>query len=84
MQRGYCKGCGRPVYWVKTKRGKVMPVNTLPARFWYNPYGRYKLMTVTGEIVSCDLTGKGKESGVGYTSHFATCPNAQDYRNRKQ
>lgn len=23
---GTCKGCGRPIWWVKSKAGKIMPV----------------------------------------------------------
>ena len=43
-----CKGCSAWIYWIRTNRGSMMPVD---------PDG---------------------------TSHFATCPNAQRFRKRKE
>ena len=42
-----CRGCGDPVYWIKTKAGQNMPLN---------PDG---------------------------TSHFATCPKANQFRKKE-
>lgn len=82
MQAGYCRACGRSIYWAKTTKGRMMPVNPIPLRFWHNPHGLHRLVTITGEVAACDLSGSGRESGIGYTSHFATCPKANTFRRK--
>jgi hypothetical protein len=44
-----CRGCGGPIQWWKTPKGKFMPMDV-------------------------DLDGNSKP-------HWATCPNAKDFRN---
>ncbi len=53
-----CAGCGAEIYWVKSMKGRAMPVNTK----------KQSLITPEGNVVS------------GYTSHFATCPKAADFK----
>lgn len=84
MKRGICRGCGAPIYWVKTKAGKSMPVNTTPVPFWAEAGARGKVVTADGAVVSCNLTGSRETiSGFGYTSHFSTCPKAGTFRKNK-
>lgn len=64
LDKGKCSSCGAPVLWVVMGSGKRMPLNPEPK----------KLVTLDdmpearGYVTDC------------YTSHFATCPNAQAHR----
>lgn len=55
-----CRSCGAQIVWMKTKRGKNIPVDAETA----NP----------GERVF--------QYGV-HTSHFSTCPNADQHRKKR-
>lgn len=75
-----CRSCNRPVYWAKTRGGKSMPVDAAPA-----PDGNIFLSVskATGAL-SAIAIGPGTARPPGrnrYTSHFATCPNADEHRN---
>lgn len=61
-----CRGCGRPVIWLKTNGTK--------------PDGSPKLMPVNAESVR-----QGDESfdSKRHKSHFADCPNANDFRKKE-
>lgn len=78
-----CRGCGRPILWIGTPAGKSMPCDPQPVAFWQRKGGMAKIVTPNGEVVSADLDGlPGMESGEGYISHFATCPEAERFRSR--
>lgn len=77
-----CRSCGADMVWVVTRKGKRMPLDPKPSeegRFVYD-----------GD----DADGKPKvaylrdgqlkfHTGERYTSHFATCPNADQHRGRE-
>lgn len=76
-----CKGCGAEIIWVKTFGGKSMPCDPEQIIYWAKPGGRAKIVTPNGEIYSAELQGDlNKATGVGYISHFATCPQANSFR----
>lgn len=56
-----CKGCGAPVVWIRTERGRSAPCDPIAVT----------VITLGGESVR------------GYTSHFATCPQAARFRKTK-
>ena len=56
----YCSKCNAPIEWVKTEKGKNMPVDA---------------ETYHGEPMY-DYTK--------HQSHFASCPNAEEYRGHSQ
>ena len=60
-----CKGCGKPIAFVKNEAGKTVPLDVRAPV--------YKLKE--------DFTGAQVASLVEnfYTSHFATCPKANDF-----
>lgn len=63
--------------WIRTKAGKNMPVN--PEMISYRrpkEGGRAmeKIVTQIGEVVCADRVNSSQAEGVGYISHFATCP----------
>ena len=78
-----CKSCGAEIIWIKTPAGKAMPCNPEPIVYWKTKGGNIKIVTPNGEVVSAETSGiPGTESGIGYISHFATCPAAAKHRKR--
>lgn len=75
-----CRSCGADIYWIKMKSGKSMPCDVKPILYSQNPEGDLTLVTPDGRVIRGfeDLTQKE----IGYTSHFATCPNADQHRRR--
>lgn len=86
-----CEACGAPVIWVANdKTGKVAPIDLRP-----DPAGNILLNWSAGRPMAppTSYTVLGKPDAVTpslfeddtrprYTSHFATCPNADHYRRR--
>lgn len=80
---GTCRGCGKPIYWIKTPAGKSIPCDPEQVRYWKRPGGSQKIVTPWGEVVSAELSGDLNDTTyVGYISHFATCPQANSFRRR--
>ena len=69
-----CRGCDAEVKWLKTTAGKPMIVD-LPARTITEP----KL----GEIIVLEngvMQRNPPAGAVGYTPHWATCPQAKTFK----
>ena len=78
-----CKACGQEIIWIKTKAGKAMPCDPEQVVYYKKKGGSQKIVTPNGEVVSAELSGlPGTETGVGHTSHFASCPAAEQFRRR--
>ena len=73
---GKCRSCGQQVIWIKTVAGKNMSCN--PQLVTYRQ-GDGKEKIVTPKLVGA---GTQDATGVGYISHFATCPNAARHRKK--
>ena len=75
-----CRGCGNEIAFIKTTKGKAMPVN--PESVKFVPAGgpnTYVLMD--GSVAR----GRGVEYGdtetkIGYISHFATCTARDEFK----
>lgn len=73
-----CRSCEAPIVWVKTRRGKKMPVDAEP-----DPAGLFVLEGMAGELVAHKAGPlDGAAGGELYTSHFATCPDGDQWRQR--
>ena len=82
--KSICRGCGRPIIWIRTGGKKSMPCDPEPVTYWQTPGGCQKIVTRNGEVLSAELNGpEDKATGVGYISHFATCPKADMFRRLK-
>jgi len=76
-----CHGCGRPIQWVETMRGKRMPIDP-------EPRDDGNIILLTGYTsVGPTMARRAKVIRAGehlgethYATHLATCP----VRNRKQ
>lgn len=83
MKRGNCRGCGADIVWIQTTAGKSMPCDPEPVIYWAKKGASGKVVTPNGEVISCVFEGDiNKATGIGYISHFSTCPEAGSFRNK--
>jgi hypothetical protein len=75
-----CKSCGKPIVWIKTTRGKMMPCDPTPAYYRTDQGGTAKIVTPNGEVITCELDEQ-IPSGIGYIPHWVTCPRCKDFKN---
>lgn len=83
-----CNSCQAPILWVRTQSGREMPVDREPS----SSLGNIELgpavdgpPTIAG-ILSRDEASAYRERSDApplYVSHFATCPNAKQYRKER-
>lgn len=86
MKTTSCKGCGRPIGFVKTPAGKHLPVNPRPIYFEPDPKGDLWLVNYRGEIVRCyeiQPPGIYDPHTVGYMPHWPTCAAADRFKKQK-
>ena len=87
MSMSKCRGCGAEINWIKmygTK--KSMPVNPEPVRVLYGE-GKEKFVRQDGVIIQGRKIGdafddQNAQIYEAYESHFATCPQANDFRRK--
>ncbi len=80
-----CRSCGAKIIFLKTKKGHMMPVNPIITRYAKVDGGKEKIVLDNGDVVSCTTNVKAEDAdGVGYVSHFATCPFAHKHRKGKR
>ena len=84
-----CKACGAPIIWVKLQSGKSMPCNPKLVYFYgmADPLIDQKGPGIFKTLITpdgCTCRGFVDYAGprVGYESHFATCPAANQFRRR--
>lgn len=84
-----CSGCKATIRWIKTTAGKSMPVDPERIHEWIDTDApstklpRITLITPEGETVTGhqgSILTPGARSFEGYISHFATCPQAKQFR----
>ena len=68
-----CKRCNAPIRWLTTTAGKKMPVDADSRPYWKHPKGKCRIVTAKGEVFACEYEGDGKEDGLGYVPHWASC-----------
>lgn len=80
-----CKGCGATIVFIMSAGGKVIPCDPEQVMYWKKPKAHNKIVTPNGEVLSCEYHGPfGEQTGVGYIPHFATCPNAEDFKKARK
>ena len=78
-----CRGCGKEIMFIKTEKGKTMPVDPEMVYFIPDDRGSDTYIEPGGKLVrGREVNLADKSSSIGYTSHFATCPNADKMRKR--
>ena len=78
-----CRGCGAPIVWLQTENQRMIPCDPLPVGYRERAGARGKILTRDGHIVSCDFTND-PTAETGYMPHFATCPNAADFKKARK
>lgn len=77
-----CRACQAKIIWARTPNGKAMPVDGQPVED-----GNVKLERVHGKLTAFVLGPLELElepDGVQlFKAHFATCPNAHEFRRRR-
>ena len=83
MKISVCKSCGKPIVWIRTTKGKSMPCDAEPVAYKEVKGGKKKIVTPNGEVISCTFDAKPDDiTGIGYTPHWSTCPQANSFRKR--
>ena len=78
-----CKYCKTEILWIGMASGKCMPCNTGEIPYKEDRNGPMKLVTPGGRVVSAvPWTDRDGADGIGYVSHYATCPGADKFRRR--
>ena len=78
-----CKYCDTDILWVRMKSGSVMPCNTGELLYKEDKAGYAKIVTQSDRVITAVLvTDRDEADGIGYVSHYATCPGA--YRIRRK
>jgi hypothetical protein len=82
MNVAECSACGAPLWWTLTPRGNRGPIDAEPSSdgtvLVLQPRGLDALLAV---MLSGDTLIKARNAGVPlHKSHFATCPNADEFK----
>lgn len=78
-----CSRCGRAIVWLLTVNKKWMPADAGAIPYRANPEGKELLLDDRGRTVRCDTEFEGRPDGYGRRAHWATCPNADEFRRRR-
>lgn len=79
-----CRSCRAPIVWSVTKHaGKRLPLNPKPS-----PMGNVRVELNSSVLYAELVLAAYREALLAegqplYVSHFATCPNAKNWRNRR-
>ena len=73
-----CRSCHADIIFIKSRKGKLIPVNAEQVRFSPVNGGKDRIVKGNGEVVAGEVRNDGEE--VGWISHFSTCPNAGEWR----
>ncbi|TXH53451.1 MAG: hypothetical protein E6Q97_13240 [Desulfurellales bacterium] len=77
-----CRSCDAEIVWIKTKTGKNMPCD--PDELHHDEMDQGDVfVTLDGHTQKVDKA-KSYPNLKGYISHFATCPDAELWRNKQQ
>jgi len=77
-----CRSCGAAIEWITLESGKKAPVN-VPNAIWSAKMGENVVVKITGRPgFVMKVPDDGRPLIEVFTSHFATCPNAEIHRKR--
>ena len=88
LQGGRCKKCGGLIFWIKTTKGNWLPVNRRAIESTPVQKGGHTFVLVDGSTIQALPTGSvqydGIDSVIAFEAHFATCPNADEFRKKRR
>lgn len=88
MVSALCKGCLKPIFWVKTEKGRNIPLDKEPVEggrviVRMGPeMGKATAHIETAEEIAARLKCPEPAGRVAYMPHHATCPKAGQFRKR--
>ena len=81
-----CRGCGAEISFIKTVKGKSMPVD--PESVYFVPGGGPNTyVMINGEVQrgrEPEWNEDQAKAWIGYRSHFASCPAADEFRKKQK
>lgn len=78
-----CRACGKQITFLKTLKGKSMPVDAESVYFVPDMNGPSLYVLPDGQVVrGCEARDEDPDKHIGYISHFATCPNGDYFRTK--
>lgn len=78
-----CRACGATIMFLKTAKGKTMPVDEGAVFFKAHPDGKELFILGDGSTMRGNqVSDRAEGDQFGYISHFATCPAAGMFRER--
>lgn len=76
-----CGSCDAPIVWAKTSKGALMPIDAQPADDGNLAVHRDDQGELHARVLKAgDSTAEWEKRG---TSHWATCPNAEQHRRKR-
>ena len=75
-----CQQCGRPIYLVKTEKGKTLPCDREEVHFIIGGTESRRFVRQNGEVFRGELAGGSEQEFdviVGWACHYDTCPAKQ-------
>ena len=84
MSTAFCKACGKPIIWIRTTAGRMMPVDQKPVEYIPIQGGSRTFVTEEGSVVKGELPEvEGEPTATGYIPHWSTCTNPRRFRRKK-
>lgn len=77
MRTATCRSCGAGIVWADTKAGKLCPFD-----LHLSPEGQWGIDDTTTPPLAAKIEGHAGVVTEGFTSHFATCPDALKWRGK--
>lgn len=88
LKASRCESCGAQIFWIKTSKGKWLPVNRRAIMCTPVQKGGHTFVLVDGSTVQALPEGAvrydGVDSVIAFEAHFATCPDADAFRKKKR
>jgi len=83
-ETAYCRKCGRPIRFLRTKKGKLMPVDGFSFNIVPRENGTAYFNEAGERVVGMAVSGPGPNTVKAWMCHFVTCPEGEFFKNRKR
>jgi hypothetical protein len=83
-KQAVCAKCGKPIQWRKTPAGKWMPLDVGIVEIRLDPKGKTIVCDDYGKMLRGTRVYEGEADAWGRVPHWGTCPNADEFRRKKE
>lgn len=79
MDRGVCKGCHKPIIWIRNENGRAEPFDAAVSR-------ALVMQNASGFLLNSKKVFVQEEDAVeaAHLPHFVTCPDADQFRKKRK